>query len=170
MTKKNKEKSESLLCVRPHGSPYSFKTRRTLCFAERIGNHDYVLRLVSMLLQDDAEYSVTARNVAGAATSHTQLLVEPAPTGAPSAFFIFLVMFEFICVPFSVQIIGVLSPDDLSATSGDASMASSMTLSCDTAVYPDEDALLQIAERVHHAHTNMMQTTEGLLEDADQVC
>ncbi len=73
-------------------------------------------------------------------------------------------------MPFSVQIIGVLSPDDLSATSGDASMASSMTSSRDAAVYPDEDALLQIAERVHRARTNVTQTAEELLEDADQVC
>ena len=46
-----------------------------------MGNRDYVLTISAATLQDDAEYSVTARNAGGEAKSRAQLLVEPAPQG-----------------------------------------------------------------------------------------
>ena len=51
-------------------------------FAEKIGNRDYVLTIPKASLEDDAEYSVTARNVSGEAKSRAQLLVEHAPEGS----------------------------------------------------------------------------------------
>ena len=36
-------------------------------------------------------------------------------------------------------------------------------------VYPDEDSLMRIAERVHAARTNVTHTAEDMLGNADQV-
>lgn len=49
---------------------------------EKIGNRDYVLTIAKASLEDDAEYSVTAKNVSGEAKSRAQLLVEHAPEGS----------------------------------------------------------------------------------------
>lgn len=44
---------------------------------EKIGNRDYVLTFDYVTLDDDAEYSVVARNIAGEVKCTSQLIVEP---------------------------------------------------------------------------------------------
>ena len=44
---------------------------------ERFGNRDYVLTLNYVTLDDDAEYTVIAKNIAGETKCSAQLIVEP---------------------------------------------------------------------------------------------
>ena len=48
-----------------------------LCSAEKFGNRDYILTLDYATMDDDAEYMVVARNVAGEVRSTAQVIVEP---------------------------------------------------------------------------------------------
>jgi titin len=48
-----------------------------LHFAEKFGNRDYMLTIDSATMDDDAEYSVVAKNVAGQVKSFAEVLVEP---------------------------------------------------------------------------------------------
>ena len=47
----------------------------------KVGNRDYVLTIPKASLEDDAEYSVAAKNVCGEAKSRAQLMVEHAQPG-----------------------------------------------------------------------------------------
>ncbi|KAK6166404.1 hypothetical protein SNE40_023104 [Patella caerulea] len=47
---------------------------------EKFGNRDYILTIDYATMDDDAEYSVIARNIAGQAKSTAQVIVEPAKT------------------------------------------------------------------------------------------
>ncbi|ESP01887.1 hypothetical protein LOTGIDRAFT_58595, partial [Lottia gigantea] len=48
---------------------------------EKFGNRDYILTIDYATMDDDAEYSVCAKNIAGEAKSTAQVIVEPAKTG-----------------------------------------------------------------------------------------
>ncbi len=50
-------------------------------FAEKFGNRDYILTLDNATLDDDAEYMVVARNIAGEAKSTAQVIVESDQLG-----------------------------------------------------------------------------------------
>ena len=52
-----------------------------LIFAEKFGNRDYVLAIDYVTLEDDAEFSVVATNVAGEARSVAQVIVDEKPQG-----------------------------------------------------------------------------------------
>ena len=56
-------------------------TERMTVIAEKFGNRDYLLAIEYATLNEDAEYTVIARNVAGEARSVCQLIVEPKHTG-----------------------------------------------------------------------------------------
>ena len=44
---------------------------------EKFGNRDYLLAIETASMEDDAEYSVLAKNIAGEVRSTAQLIVEP---------------------------------------------------------------------------------------------
>ena len=46
-------------------------------FSERFGNRDYLLSIDSATMEEDAEYSVLAKNIAGETRASAQLIVEP---------------------------------------------------------------------------------------------
>lgn len=46
-------------------------------FAEKFGNRDYILTIDYATMDDDAEYTVSARNVAGESRSTAQVIVDP---------------------------------------------------------------------------------------------
>ena len=48
---------------------------------EKQGNRDYVLSIEYVTMDDDAEYMVVAKNIAGEAKSSAQLLVEEKTDG-----------------------------------------------------------------------------------------
>ena len=49
-----------------------------ILFAEKFGNRDYVLTINGVTPDNDAEFTVVAKNGVGEAKSTAQLLVEPA--------------------------------------------------------------------------------------------
>ena len=51
-------------------------TRRYVV-SERFGNRDYILAIETATMDEDAEYSVLAKNIAGEARASAQLIVEP---------------------------------------------------------------------------------------------
>ncbi|XP_076459108.1 uncharacterized protein LOC143292571 isoform X2 [Babylonia areolata] len=53
------------------------------CRIEKYGNRDYILTMDSATMDDDAEYSVVASNVAGRVRSTAQVIVEPYAEGHP---------------------------------------------------------------------------------------
>ncbi|XP_025093425.1 uncharacterized protein LOC112563549 isoform X6 [Pomacea canaliculata] len=53
------------------------------CRIEKFGNRDYILTIDYATMDDDAEYMVVARNVAGEAKSSAQVIVEPFSGDAP---------------------------------------------------------------------------------------
>ena len=46
-------------------------------FSEKFGNRDYLLTIEYATMDDDAEYSVLAKNIGGESRAMAQLLVEP---------------------------------------------------------------------------------------------
>jgi titin len=52
-----------------------------LCFTEKFGNRDYLLNIEYATPEDDAEYWVVAKNVAGEAKSTAQLIVQSKELG-----------------------------------------------------------------------------------------
>ena len=46
-------------------------------FTEKFGNRDYLLVIETASMEEDAEYSVLAKNIAGEVRSSAQLIVEP---------------------------------------------------------------------------------------------
>lgn len=52
-----------------------------LIISEKYGNRDYALTLEYANLDDDAEYTVVARNIVGEAKCSAQLLVESEELG-----------------------------------------------------------------------------------------
>ena len=46
-------------------------------FSEKFGNRDYILTIDCATMDDDAEYMVVAKNVAGEVKSTAQVIVEP---------------------------------------------------------------------------------------------
>ena len=44
---------------------------------EKVGNRDYILAIEYVTLDEDAEYTVVAKNLAGEAKTQCQLIVEP---------------------------------------------------------------------------------------------
>ena len=59
------------------GKTYKYNFFYPVCFAEKLGNRDYLLTIDYATMDEDAEYTVIARNVAGEARGTAQLLVEP---------------------------------------------------------------------------------------------
>lgn len=58
--------------------------------SEKFGNRDYILTIDYATMDDDAEYMVVARNVAGEAKSSAQVIVEPF-SGKIKVAYVFLV-------------------------------------------------------------------------------
>ncbi|XP_076468441.1 uncharacterized protein LOC143299094 isoform X2 [Babylonia areolata] len=54
------------------------------CRLEKFGNRDYLLVMDHVTMDDDAEYRVVARNVAGQVSSTAQVIVEPRSEGHPT--------------------------------------------------------------------------------------
>ncbi len=52
-----------------------------LILTEKLGNRDYLLTLEKVTIDDDAEYTVIAKNLAGEAKSRAQLIVEHSVIG-----------------------------------------------------------------------------------------
>ncbi|KAL5005586.1 hypothetical protein ScPMuIL_016744 [Solemya velum] len=50
------------------------------CKIERFGNRDYILTIDCATMDDDAEYTVMAKNIAGETKSSAQLIIEPSET------------------------------------------------------------------------------------------
>ena len=72
----------SPVCVRPGQKPRRpvFSQRGsndTNFLPEKFGNRDYLLAIESATMDEDAEYSVLAKNIAGEVRSSAQLIVEP---------------------------------------------------------------------------------------------
>ncbi|KAL8563945.1 hypothetical protein ACOMHN_059375 [Nucella lapillus] len=61
----------------------SLLTSNKSCRIEKFGNRDYLLTLDHVTMEEDAEYMVVARNVAGQVKSSVQLIVEPREEGHP---------------------------------------------------------------------------------------
>ncbi|XP_013412510.1 titin [Lingula anatina] len=54
------------------------------CTIMKTGNRDYMLYIDAASLDDDAEYTVSARNICGEVKCSVELLVEPAPEALPN--------------------------------------------------------------------------------------
>ena len=52
-------------------------TRHIVFLPEKFGNRDYLLAIETASMEEDAEYSVLAKNIAGEVRSSAQLIVEP---------------------------------------------------------------------------------------------
>ena len=79
-----------------HGFPCYSGTRHISFFAEKFGNRDYLLAIETASMDEDAEYSVLAKNIAGEVRSSAQLIVEPKNKPGKSSGFEFGIYFPFV--------------------------------------------------------------------------
>ena len=63
----------------------------TFCIIlEKFGNRDYILTIDYATMDDDAEYTVSARNVAGTEKLSAQVIVEPRSGSTQNVMLVFL--------------------------------------------------------------------------------